>query len=61
MKKEYFDAINKWMNQLTRLTPTEEAEGDYQYQHPKTGEIFTYQRQGVYKKDGITLVYKGKV
>lgn len=36
------------------------AEADYVYENPKTGEKFTYSRQGNYKKDGVMLVYKGK-
>ena len=32
----------------------------YKYENPKTGEVFTYNRQGNYKKDGVSLVYKGK-
>ena len=32
----------------------------YLYENPKTGELLTYTRQGVYKKDGVFLVYKGK-
>ena len=32
----------------------------YKYEHPKTGEVFTYSRMGNYKKDGVMLVYKGK-
>tara|TARA_Y100000816_G_C26032706_1_gene540656 strand:- start:53 stop:1084 length:1032 start_codon:yes stop_codon:yes gene_type:complete len=32
----------------------------YQYENPKTGEIYNYSRKGVYKKDGTDLVYKGK-
>jgi hypothetical protein len=28
----------------------------FEYRDPKTGEIFTYNRKGVYKKDGRTLV-----
>ena len=36
------------------------AEGAYIYENPKTGEMFTYKRKGLYKKDGVFLVYKGK-
>tara|TARA_A100001201_G_scaffold45805_1_gene46612 strand:+ start:877 stop:1941 length:1065 start_codon:yes stop_codon:yes gene_type:complete len=36
------------------------SEGDYKYENPKTGEIYTYSRRGTYKKDGTMLVYKGK-
>ncbi len=32
----------------------------YTYENPKTGELFTYDRIGNYKKDGESLVYKGK-
>ena len=32
----------------------------YKYEHPKTGEVFTYSRKGNYKKDGMMLIYKGK-
>lgn len=37
-----------------------QAQSDYVYENPKTGEKFTYSRQGNYKKDGVMLVYKGK-
>ena len=30
--------------------------GSYKYRDPKTGEVFTYNRKGVYKKDGRTLI-----
>lgn len=32
----------------------------YKYENPKTGEIFFYNRKGVYRKDGVILVFKGK-
>jgi hypothetical protein len=32
----------------------------YKYENPKTGEVFTYTRQGNYKKDGVNLIYKGR-
>ena len=38
----------------------EDTAGDYKYQNPKTGEIFTYTRKGIYRKDGTVLIYKGK-
>lgn len=31
------------------------AEAVYKYEDPKTGEIFTYRRKGLYKKDGRVL------
>ena len=36
------------------------AQNGYKYENPKTGEQFTYNKQGVYKKDGVGLIYKGK-
>jgi len=42
--------------------PTEEqlkraqSEGAFRYKDPKTGEIYEYERRGVYKKDGRTLI-----
>jgi len=38
----------------------EKEEGKYKYENPKTGEVFTYVRKGVYKKGGVFLIYKGK-
>ena len=37
-----------------------EAEAVYKYEDPKTGEIYFYRRQGVYRKNGTVLVFKGK-
>jgi len=37
-----------------------EAQSKYVYENPKTGERYSYVRQGNYKKDGTMLVYKGK-
>jgi len=33
------------------------AKEGYKYRNPKTGEVFIYERKGVYKKDGVTLVF----
>jgi hypothetical protein len=38
----------------------EMEEGAYEYQDPKTGEIYTYRRKGYYEKDGRTLMYMGE-
>ena len=32
----------------------------YIYEDPRTGEIFHYSRRGTYRKNGRTLVFKGK-
>ena len=55
MKKEYFDALSDHLSD-----EYEDTAGDYKYQNPKTGEIFTYTRKGIYRKDGTVLIYKGK-
>ena len=37
-----------------------EAYGKFQYEDPVTQEIYTYNRQGIYEKNGRKLVYIGK-
>ena len=32
----------------------------YIYEDPVTGEIFTYKRTGIYKKNGRILVFRGR-
>lgn len=34
----------------------DESEAKFKYEDPKTGEIYSYKRQGIYKKDGRVLV-----
>ena len=36
------------------------SEAAFKYENPKTGEVFTFNRKGNYKKDGVVLVYRGK-
>jgi hypothetical protein len=44
----------------------EESLSEFKYEDPKTGEVYTYKRRGVYKKNGRTLIpaeaaeYQGK-
>ena len=38
----------------------EESEAAYLYENIKTGEVFTYIRKGVHKKDGVLLRYRGR-
>jgi hypothetical protein len=38
----------------------EMEEAAYEYEDPKSGEIYTYRRKGYYEKDGNILVYKGE-
>jgi hypothetical protein len=37
-----------------------ESLSKFEYKHPVTNEIYTYDRKGVYEKDGRTLLYVGK-
>ena len=39
-----------------RKSKAEEAEAGFKYQDPKTGEIYEYERKGIYRKDGRVLV-----
>ena len=32
------------------------AQNEYKYEDPKTGEVYTYKRQGVYRKNGRVLI-----
>ena len=32
------------------------SEGGFKYKDPKTGEVYEYERKGIYKKDGRTLI-----
>ena len=55
MREDFFDALSGYFFE------TEEcAAGVYRYENPKTGEVFTYRRKGIYRKNGTVLVYKGK-
>tara|TARA_B100001059_G_C17805739_1_gene569012 strand:+ start:778 stop:1893 length:1116 start_codon:yes stop_codon:yes gene_type:complete len=37
-----------------------EAIAGFEYEDPKTGQLYKYERKGIYKKDDRFLVYKGK-
>lgn len=39
---------------------TEMQDASYEYQDPKTGEVYTYRRKGYYERDGRTLMYMGE-
>ena len=62
MKKEYFDALSDHLSdKKDGVDEDEDTIGNYKYRNPKTGEIFTYTRKGIYRKDGTLLIYKGRV
>jgi hypothetical protein len=39
---------------------TQPSEAKFQYEDPKTGEVYNYKRQGIYEKDGRRLTYVGE-
>jgi hypothetical protein len=43
-----------------KKSEAEVAFSAFLYENPKTGEVYTYNRIGNYKKDGQSLVYKGE-
>ena len=57
--KEYFELKSKAKEDLKSLE-SDEGQGPsfagYKYEDPRTGEIFTFKRRGVYKKNGRVLV-----
>lgn len=38
----------------------QQSEAGYRYKNLKTGEVYTYDKRGSYKKDGVNLFYLGK-
>ena len=36
------------------------SKGAYEYEDPKTGELFYYSRRGAHRKNGRTLIFKGR-
>ena len=46
--KEYMDK--------KKVKAEERSEAGYKYEDPRTGEVFTFKRRGVYKKNGRVLV-----
>ena len=47
-------------NDLLPKGHPKKSKGSYKYENPRTGEITYYSRKGPHKKDGVSLVYKGK-
>lgn len=41
-------------------TEDPESEAKFMYEDPRSGEVFTYNRQGKYEKNGRVLIYRGK-
>ena len=53
-------SIDNYRRNIVGLFVEYISEGDYKYRDPKTGEIYQFQRRGIYKKNGRTLVYVSK-
>lgn len=45
---------------MKKMGYTHKAKSSFEYEDPKTGQVYKYQRKGIYKKDGRFLVFKGK-
>tara|TARA_Y100001970_G_C13797838_1_gene633498 strand:- start:107 stop:301 length:195 start_codon:yes stop_codon:yes gene_type:complete len=61
MPKDYISEIDRiYHSKGDPDKPEEKSKSRYKYENPRTGEVFTYVRKGLYKKDGVTLRYKGK-
>tara|TARA_R100000008_G_scaffold76769_1_gene56814 strand:+ start:49 stop:372 length:324 start_codon:yes stop_codon:yes gene_type:complete len=61
--KSLFEKADEEYRTSMRMEQTileEESSADYKYRNPKTGEVFTYTRRGLHKKDGVVLIYEGK-
>ena len=58
--EEYMRAIKKSKHQTMEAPEPDEDQGPssarYKYEDPRTGEIFTFKRKGVYKRGGRILV-----
>lgn len=46
--------MNKYIQAIREYFKTKSY---YLYEDPRTGELFTYKRKGVYRKNGIGLVF----
>jgi hypothetical protein len=60
---EYTDKENE--EEVEEPSETEDPEmemedGAYEYQDPKSGEVYTYKRKGYYEKNGRILMYVGE-
>jgi len=54
--KANFDVKDSGMLEDKDEEDMECAEGTYDYEDPKTGEIFTFRRKGIYVRNGRTLI-----
>jgi hypothetical protein len=45
---------------LPKGHPKKKSSANFEYQDPQTGQIYKFERKGIYKKDDRFLVYKGR-
>lgn len=57
---EYTNEVDEPSEVETEEPSMDREEGAYEYQDPKSGEIYTYRRKGYYEKSGRVLMYVGK-
>jgi len=50
----------KYEDEYTPEKDEDESYAKFKYEDPKTGEVYTYRRQGLYEKDGRRLTYVGQ-
>jgi len=48
--------MNKYIQAIRKHL---ESKAGYKYEDVRTGEIYTYKRKGLYKKNGRILVFRG--
>jgi hypothetical protein len=48
--------IKEWLEEVTGELERLGANKTYKYADPHTGEVFEFKRQGIYKKNGRTLI-----
>ena len=53
-------SIDNYRRNMVGLYVEYVTESDFKYRDPKTGEIYEFQRRGIYRKNGRTLVYVSK-
>jgi|TARA_R110000824_G_scaffold129708_1_gene291291 hypothetical protein len=61
--EEYMKALKKKDQAIDPPEPNEDQDpssAGYKYEDPRTGEVFTFKRRGVYKKNGRILIFVSK-
>ena len=53
-------SIDNYRRNIVGLYVEYVSQSDFKYRDPKTGEIYYFERRGVYKKNGRTLVFMSK-